>query len=632
MQQREVVAEKSSAVFFPSVELFAPVSVTARVSDSPLETLAAAGVIQEVGITKKGAKVLRQAPKLVRGAPIVGDSNESTVPDPATVRFRLQDLFDPNATETVRNQGVPASDVQSRTYRRPRRVVYVLGNLDDFPFPHITAAAVGVAKESLRHFQHQRASTPALDVLDLSSSPRPSSKKSQKLSMLPGAVEEPSKLSDSTEQNSPSGLESVATGFFYSHEFDRTTGRLPELPEKLQNQQYKEMLEREGYPLADEVVNAMEQFFAARDTVDLNVDMLKSGEVPRALLGRYFHQYLRLSIPSVAADVDGEASSLVLHNAFGFITLQLGVGLEIRRNIMELANSAGRDKGSIVFLNLRRVDPASQRDIVAEKNELFRSKFTHEVVVVDGPSNPSTRPVEAFGRSMKSLEYQQWVRSALDVLCNANVKIGGEGGTECKAAEMVAVLFGGKESECVAELLHFTRRRWPIFVIAESGGYAEFLSGIRFRVAKAVKAPTMDHYRAALGPGDSSTAEILTNGNIFFVEPGTSAGELTAAINIALNGDKTLHYAWQLYATWKQNSLVFNGIGRRMAKAMLLLSLFGTTLSIWLGFMQLVWKDDTSHSGATPVGGIPGSMHDAIKYSYNYLTLIAFLLCQSCWP
>lgn len=187
-------------------------------------------------------------------------------------------------------------------------------------------------------------------------------------------------------------------------------------------------------------------------------------------------------------------------------------------------------------------------------------------------------------------EVQANVAVVLDALADSQAHQG---------AGVVFVLVGGSFETCGDELLHAVRKRWPIFVVEHSGGYAEYLSSVVRRIESICPSPGIDDFRAILAGGDATVAEILINGDVHIVSPGCNVKEFQHAVFFSTRGDETLKQAWNHYAHWQLNEEFYEANTRIFQIIILTLGLLTMTLTIVQCFLQLLYpgildNDDTS--------------------------------------
>lgn len=158
-----------------------------------------------------------------------------------------------------------------------------------------------------------------------------------------------------------------------------------------------------------------------------------------------------------------------------------------------------------------------------------------------------------------------------------------------KRTSIAYVLVGGDEALCSAELLHAVQRKWPIFILEGSKGYADHLCSLLRRIENMHPNSGIDEIRASTASAAPEVAEILTQGDITIVSPGSSVKEFQHAVLFNLRGDETLRQAWSHYAHWQHNEDLYNRHTRVLQIIILLLGILTMTLTIIQSFLQLLY-------------------------------------------
>lgn len=182
------------------------------------------------------------------------------------------------------------------------------------------------------------------------------------------------------------------------------------------------------------------------------------------------------------------------------------------------------------------------------------------------------------------------------VACVRNQKRlnGGFGAGEIKGRFVAYILVGGHESEnrgIQLEILHAVKQDWPLFVVENSGGYAEYLSSIFRRIESISPNPSIDDFRSILASGDPVAAEILINGKNTIVGVGTEVDVFQHELQLGLADDETIHQAWMCFAHWDHNAQLYAMLTNAFQITILFLGILTTTLTIVQCFLQLLYPN-----------------------------------------
>jgi len=137
------------------------------------------------------------------------------------------------------------------------------------------------------------------------------------------------------------------------------------------------------------------------------------------------------------------------------------------------------------------------------------------------------------------------------------------------AIPTVCVLVGGGEV-ARAEILRVVRRRWPLFVVAGSGGLADEL------------ARTLAGRKADPGTGvaDPVMAEIVADGDIELVALESEPASFGGLLMRHLQPDPSLELAWEQFAVLDDNAIRRQNEFRRTQALILTLGVLGTVLAV----------------------------------------------------
>ncbi|CUG91866.1 transmembrane protein, putative [Bodo saltans] len=160
-----------------------------------------------------------------------------------------------------------------------------------------------------------------------------------------------------------------------------------------------------------------------------------------------------------------------------------------------------------------------------------------------------------------------------------------------KKSSVAYVLVGGDEHLCSRELLHAVQRKWPIFILEGSKGYADHLCRLLRRIENMHPNSGVDEIRASTASAAPEVAEILTQGDITVVSAGSSVKEFQQAVLFNLRGDETLRQAWSHYAQWQHNEELYIKQTRSLQVVILLLGILTMSLTIIQSFLQLLYPN-----------------------------------------
>jgi hypothetical protein len=160
-----------------------------------------------------------------------------------------------------------------------------------------------------------------------------------------------------------------------------------------------------------------------------------------------------------------------------------------------------------------------------------------------------------------------------------------------KKSSVAYVLVGGEEDLCSRELLHAVQRKWPIFILEGSKGYADHLCSLLRRIENMHPNSGVDEIRASTASAAPEVAEILTQGDITVVAAGSPVKEFQQAVLFNLRGDETLRQAWSHYAQWQHNEELYIYQTRALQVVILLLGILTMSLTIIQSFLQLLYPN-----------------------------------------
>ena len=204
---------------------------------------------------------------------------------------------------------------------------------------------------------------------------------------------------------------------------------------------------------------------------------------------------------------------------------------------------------------------------------------------------------------------------------------GSHGLVERPPARVVGVLVGGHVKSTRFDMLPYVRNRWPFLIIEGSGGYADMLASIITKIeSRAGGVASKDDYQALLSNYDSSTAQVLYEGNWVLIRKGTVPEVVTRMLSQAISGDEILTRAWESYAAWNQLARNNELLYRNLMLCILVCGMLATAISIFQTFLQLTFQNETDGEDESGQRKWAGGHNTIFAHLHSSLSIVVVVL------
>eukprot|EP01059_Diplonema_ambulator_P035255 TRINITY_DN8227_c0_g1_i1.p1 TRINITY_DN8227_c0_g1~~TRINITY_DN8227_c0_g1_i1.p1 ORF type:complete len:2019 (+),score=741.12 TRINITY_DN8227_c0_g1_i1:232-6057(+) len=353
------------------------------------------------------------------------------------------------------------------------------------------------------------------------------------------------------------------------------------------------------------------------DANDEDGSLLTTGD-----LAKFIKQYLTRSVVTAAKS----KGAIIINTDSGDIKTALARGVQASGETRDLGDDSQYyipvDTGKVPVLNIQKYEEGlgihHEAFLRTGGGDVARC-FSHNLFLRNRSMSPTPDGYECTSKDI--------TEAVLRILEAGNKGGLGTHYPQRAPARVVGILVGGDVKSAKFDILPFVQNKWPLLIIEGSGGYADELASLIRKIEqRSGGTASKDDYQSYLSNVESSTAQIIYEGEWKLVRKGLVPETLTRIIQQAVTGDEILTRAWESYAAWDELAYANEMRYRNLMMWILVLGTLVTAISIFQTFLQLQWKNETDAENSSGTRKWAGGSVSVVSEMYSSLSIVVVVL------